>query len=51
LLEVPVLGRSGLTATPRNGPLIIEEMDATTLVTPDAHARIDDFGNIEIGLQ
>ena len=37
-----------LAATPRSGPLIIEEYDGTTVVPPDATARLDAFGNIVV---
>jgi len=47
-LDTPVLGRSALTETPRPGPLLIEEYDATTLVPPGATACLDGFGNIVI---
>jgi N-methylhydantoinase A len=47
-LETPVLGRGGLGSSPISGPLIIEEMDATTVVPPGAAASLDDLGNIII---
>jgi N-methylhydantoinase A/oxoprolinase/acetone carboxylase beta subunit len=33
-----------------DGPAIIEQMDATTVVPPGAAGRIDDAGNIHITL-
>lgn len=48
LLSTPVIGRDGLAPDWRTGPLIIEEYDATCIVPPDARARLDTFGNIEI---
>ena len=48
-IETPVLRRSAL-ASPRHGPCIIEEYDATCLVPPGARASLDDFGNIVIDL-
>jgi N-methylhydantoinase A len=48
--ETPVLARSGLTSDWRPGPLIIEEYDATCVIPPDARARLDKLGNIEIEL-
>lgn len=48
-LETPVLRRSNLS-TPRAGPLIIEEYDATCLVPPQARASLDPGGNIVIEL-
>jgi N-methylhydantoinase A len=34
----------------RSGPLIVEEYDATCLVTPGAQASLDEGGNIVIRL-
>jgi N-methylhydantoinase A len=48
-LETPILGRADL-AVPRQGPCIIEEYDATTVVPPGARAASDIFGNITITL-
>jgi N-methylhydantoinase A len=48
-LETPVLDRADL-ATPRRGPCIVEEYDATCVVPPDARAGLDDHGNIVIDL-
>ena len=48
-LETPVLTRAQL-ATPRVGPLIVEEYDATCLVPPGACAERDAAGNIVIAL-
>jgi N-methylhydantoinase A len=47
-LETPVLERGGLGSRAISGPLIIEEMDATTVVPPGAAASLDDLGNIII---
>jgi N-methylhydantoinase A len=44
--ETPVLSRSGLTAQPRPGPLIIEEYDSTTVVRPGWTARLDAANNM-----
>jgi N-methylhydantoinase A len=49
-LETPVLRRSDLSA-PRNGPLIVEEYDATCVVPPGAKAALDAGGNIFIELE
>ncbi|MFO1349431.1 MAG: hydantoinase/oxoprolinase family protein [Gammaproteobacteria bacterium] len=46
-LPTPVLARADL-ATPRRGPCIVEEYDATCVVPPDAEARLDRYGNIVI---
>ncbi len=48
-IETPVLRRSDL-AKAIVGPAIIEEYDATTLVPPEARARLDDDGSIVIEL-
>jgi N-methylhydantoinase A len=37
-----------LDATPRPGPLLLDEYDATTLVPPGCAARLDAHGNIVI---
>jgi len=47
--ETPILRRSDL-ATPRVGPLIVEEYDATCVVPPGATASLDPAGNIVIAL-
>jgi N-methylhydantoinase A len=46
-LEVPVLSRSAL---PRQGPLIVEEYDATCVVPPGCEVTLDALGNIDIAL-
>ncbi len=48
--QTPVIGRNALTATPRRGPLIIEDYDATCVVPPDATAALDAAGNIDISI-
>ena len=45
-LDVPVLARAGLTAERRDGPLIVEEYDATCVVPPGWTARLDAAQNI-----
>jgi N-methylhydantoinase A len=47
-LETPVIGRGDLDAMAREGPLIVEEYDATTVIPPGARGRLDGFGNIDI---
>jgi N-methylhydantoinase A len=44
----PVIQRSALTATPRQGPLIVEEYEGTTVIPPDCTGAIDAAGNIVI---
>ena len=29
-----------------DGPAVIEQLDSTTLVWPDSHARVDELGNL-----
>ena len=45
----PILSRADL-ATPREGPAVIEEYDATCVVPPGAHAQLDASGNIVMGV-
>jgi N-methylhydantoinase A len=49
-VAAPVVTRSHLGATPRRGPLIIEEYDGTAVVPPDCTARLDAGGNVLIEL-
>ncbi|TMQ93650.1 hydantoinase/oxoprolinase family protein [Actinomadura soli] len=48
LVPTPVVGRSDLGAEPVEGPMVIEDMDATTLVPPGARVHRDRFNNIVI---
>ena len=48
-LSTLVLGRADL-ATPVEGPIIVEEYDATCLIPPGARGRLDENGNIVIEL-
>ena len=43
-----MIGRKALAGGVRQGPLIIEEYDSTCVVPPDAAARLDANGNIDI---
>jgi N-methylhydantoinase A len=47
--ETPILDRPDL-ATPRVGPCVVEEYDATCVVPPGARATLDAYGNIAIEL-
>jgi N-methylhydantoinase A len=47
-LMTPVLDRGDLDRTPRPGPLIVEEYDATTIVPPSWSARLDEHANIRL---
>jgi N-methylhydantoinase A len=49
-LDTPVLRRSDLSAASREGPLIVEEYDATCLVPPGASASLDAGNNIVVEL-
>ena len=44
----PVIGRAALGPGPRPGPFIVEDYDCTCVVPPNASARLDSAGNIEI---
>lgn len=48
-IDTPLLPRADLT-TAQNGPLIVEEYDATCIVPPGANAELDTGGNIVIEL-
>ena len=45
-LETAVCSRQSLRAAPTGGPLIIEELDSTTVVPPGWQASMDEFQNI-----
>ena len=47
-LETPVVSRRALAGRAREGPLIVEEYDATCIVPPGSRATLDDLGNIDI---
>jgi N-methylhydantoinase A len=50
--QTPVFsGRSMIGPDWRNGPLIIEEYDATCVIPPDAKVRLDGMNNIEISFK
>jgi N-methylhydantoinase A len=49
-MDVPVVDRGWLNKA-TDGPCIIEEYDATCLLPPNAHASLDERGNIVIDLQ
>jgi N-methylhydantoinase A len=48
VVSTPVVGRGDLDRTPRPGPLLVEEYDATTLVPFGCTACIDTLDNIVI---
>jgi N-methylhydantoinase A len=45
-IETPVVSRMDLDTSPRQGPLIVEEYDSTTVVRPGWTASIDGWNNI-----
>jgi N-methylhydantoinase A len=47
-MRTPVLARSDLSLNQTTGPLIVEDMDATTVVPPGSRAHRDSWGNILI---
>jgi N-methylhydantoinase A len=49
-LETPILARADLE-TPRAGPCVVEEYDATVVIPPGSRAALDAYGNILIELQ
>jgi len=50
-LETPVISRAALLGTPpREGPLIVEEYDATCVVPPGCRVTLDSLGSIDIVL-
>ncbi len=50
LIETPVIDRTGLDGAAIDGPLIVEEYDATTVVHPDCSVRLDPLGNMIVEL-
>jgi N-methylhydantoinase A len=48
-VDTPIVQRSALT-THHPGPVIVEEYDATCVVSPGATAHLDAAGNIAIEL-
>jgi len=49
-VDTAVVSRSALSSVPRRGPLVIEEFDCTTVVSPDASVHRDRLGNIVLEL-
>ncbi len=47
-LEARIVSRGALAERALEGPLIVEEYDATAVVPPGCRAGLDDLGNIEI---
>jgi N-methylhydantoinase A len=50
-VETEIIGRANLSMSPRQGPLVIEEYEGTTVVPPDGRAHLDENGNIIIDLE
>ena len=51
LCDTPVLRREHLPCEPVQGPIIVEEYDATVVVPPGCSARRDHLGNILIEVE
>jgi N-methylhydantoinase A len=51
VLATPIIARSDLDTTPRPGPLIVEEYDATTIVPPGCAAWRDSAHNIVLEIE
>jgi N-methylhydantoinase A len=49
-LDTHVVSRRSLGATPRRGPLLVQEYDTTIVVPPDCEARLDPHGNVVIAI-
>ncbi len=47
-VETPVVARSAMAGRAVEGPLIVEEYDATCIVPPGSRATLDELGNIDI---
>lgn len=47
-IDTPVLARTDLDETPRAGPLVVEEYDATVVAPPGASVFVDAWNNIRI---
>ena len=50
-LSTPVVNRGAVSSEPRQGPLIVEEFEGTTVVPPDARVHRDVSDNIVIDLE
>lgn len=48
--DTAVIDRQDLCARPRQGPLIVEEYEGTTVVPPRGNARLDEWANIIIDI-
>jgi N-methylhydantoinase A len=49
-VDTPIIPRTALGPDWRCGPLIVEEYDSTCVIPPDARARMDELGSIEIDI-
>jgi N-methylhydantoinase A len=45
-VETPVVSRGSLSGTARQGPMIVEEYDSTSVVRPGWTAELDGWSNI-----
>jgi N-methylhydantoinase A len=51
LLSTPVVARDDLAPRAMQGPLIVEELDATCVIPPGCEASLDDWSNIVIDIR
>lgn len=47
-ISTPILPGRDAPRRERNGPLVLEEETATTVVDPDARVRVDEMGNLRV---
>ena len=50
-LSTPVMTRQDLAGNPTDGPLIIEEYDATTVIPPNCHIALDAWSNMVVDIK
>jgi N-methylhydantoinase A len=48
IVETPIRTRRELSQAPQAGPMIVEDMDSTTVVPPSATCHLDAIGNVVI---
>jgi N-methylhydantoinase A len=51
VIDTPVIGRGDLASATLEGPLLIDEYDATCVVPPGCRATLDQLGNIAIDVE
>jgi len=50
-IETAIVSRAAIATSPRSGPLIVEEFDATIVVPPDATISRDAMGNLILTIE